>query len=473
MAPRLLARVDGRGESSAPFSAWREAVEARLSALTPEADGTRRPARRLRRYALLAPGKRLRPLLTMAASAQFGGDPLGALDPACAFEMVHAASLVLDDLPCMDDAALRRGRPAAHLAFGPGRGHPRRHRPAEPRLRRDRRQHVHGARIAQRPGRAAGRRGRFRRPDRRADPRPARAGAGDSVRRPGAVEPPEDGRAVRPGGERARCAERDASAAEAASTSAPARRAFQSRRPARPRRGARRGKDVGRTATSHFRHLLAATARGGARREIAARAAARPHGPGPGRSRLRGLPDAGSRPETPRSATRLYSPMARSLQRPIVVASFVADGGARLGRCTDTFMHGGAGAWHAPTTSRAPAGFETNDLYAVVFSALALGLLWFSSQDGYHPLYFVAWGRASTARPTSSLQDVMVHGRLPAALDAQARATSSGSCRRTAAPRHPRGARARSPTLPLRSAGARAEGAAASARPAGPARPPS
>ena len=102
----------------APLIPWRQAVDRRLSELAPEQTGPAAALADCARYALLAPGKRLRPLLTLAASAQFGADPLCALDTACAFEMVHAASLILDDLPCMDDAALRRGRPTAHLAYG-------------------------------------------------------------------------------------------------------------------------------------------------------------------------------------------------------------------------------------------------------------------------------------------------------------------------------------------------------------------
>ncbi len=70
------------------------------------------------RHSLLAPGKRVRPLLTMLAAAEFGADPLVALDAGCAVEMVHTASLVLDDLPCMDDAGMRRGVPSTHAAFG-------------------------------------------------------------------------------------------------------------------------------------------------------------------------------------------------------------------------------------------------------------------------------------------------------------------------------------------------------------------
>jgi len=104
-------------EAGLPLSAWRDAVDRRLGELVP-AGGPSDPLTGCGRYALLAPGKRLRPILSLAACGQFGGDALQALDTACAFEMVHAASLILDDLPCMDDAALRRGRPTAHLAYG-------------------------------------------------------------------------------------------------------------------------------------------------------------------------------------------------------------------------------------------------------------------------------------------------------------------------------------------------------------------
>jgi geranylgeranyl diphosphate synthase type II len=63
-------------------------------------------------------GKRIRPTLAMLSAAHFGGRELDALDFGCALEMVHTASLILDDLPCMDDAAMRRGAPALHRRFG-------------------------------------------------------------------------------------------------------------------------------------------------------------------------------------------------------------------------------------------------------------------------------------------------------------------------------------------------------------------
>jgi geranylgeranyl diphosphate synthase type II len=70
------------------------------------------------RYGLLAPGKRLRPMLVLLAAEACGGDTDAVLPAACAVEMIHAYSLVHDDLPAMDDDDLRRGRPTCHKAFG-------------------------------------------------------------------------------------------------------------------------------------------------------------------------------------------------------------------------------------------------------------------------------------------------------------------------------------------------------------------
>jgi geranylgeranyl diphosphate synthase type II len=70
------------------------------------------------RYALLAPGKRLRPQLVLMAAEACGGKVEAALPAACAVEMIHAYSLVHDDLPAMDDDDLRRGRPTCHKVFG-------------------------------------------------------------------------------------------------------------------------------------------------------------------------------------------------------------------------------------------------------------------------------------------------------------------------------------------------------------------
>jgi farnesyl diphosphate synthase len=70
------------------------------------------------RYAVLDGGKRLRPLLVLAAANAVRGERAAALRAACAVELIHAYSLVHDDLPCMDDDVLRRGKPTVHVRFG-------------------------------------------------------------------------------------------------------------------------------------------------------------------------------------------------------------------------------------------------------------------------------------------------------------------------------------------------------------------
>src|SRR5919202_1857223 len=70
------------------------------------------------RHAALGGGKRLRPLLTIAASRLFAIDRQRALRVGCEIEAIHVYSLIHDDLPCMDDADLRRGKLAVHKAFG-------------------------------------------------------------------------------------------------------------------------------------------------------------------------------------------------------------------------------------------------------------------------------------------------------------------------------------------------------------------
>ncbi len=69
-------------------------------------------------YSLLAGGKRLRPILTIEACRLCGGTAEAALPFACAIEMVHTYSLIHDDLPCMDNDELRRGKPTSHMVYG-------------------------------------------------------------------------------------------------------------------------------------------------------------------------------------------------------------------------------------------------------------------------------------------------------------------------------------------------------------------
>ena len=93
-------------------------VDRRLPALLPAPDERPEVVHRAMHYALTGPGKRVRPVLTLLVADLFGQRSDAVLDLAAAVEMIHACSLILDDLPAMDDAKLRRGRPTVHLEFG-------------------------------------------------------------------------------------------------------------------------------------------------------------------------------------------------------------------------------------------------------------------------------------------------------------------------------------------------------------------
>jgi geranylgeranyl diphosphate synthase type II len=96
----------------------RAEVEKRLEqALRPEA-GVPQSLREAMRYSLLAPGKRLRPILAVMAAEACGGPEADPWPAAVAVEMIHAYSLIHDDLPAMDDDDLRRGQPTCHKEFG-------------------------------------------------------------------------------------------------------------------------------------------------------------------------------------------------------------------------------------------------------------------------------------------------------------------------------------------------------------------
>jgi geranylgeranyl diphosphate synthase type II len=96
----------------------RERVNERLGELVPPGDAPPEQLHRAIRYSLVAPGKRIRPLMTLLTATRLGAEAESALDPACAIEMVHTASLIVDDMPFMDDAEMRRGRRANHRVFG-------------------------------------------------------------------------------------------------------------------------------------------------------------------------------------------------------------------------------------------------------------------------------------------------------------------------------------------------------------------
>ncbi len=99
---------------------WRARVEATLDAVLPLADASPRRLHAAMRHAALASGKRMRPLLVYATGIAFGADERALDAPAGAVELIHAYSLVHDDLPSMDDDALRRGQPTVHVAFDEG-----------------------------------------------------------------------------------------------------------------------------------------------------------------------------------------------------------------------------------------------------------------------------------------------------------------------------------------------------------------
>lgn len=116
------------GISEADLAGAREAIDAELAAfLEEELRDAPPPVSAALRHAVLAPGKRIRPLLLVASYRAAGGDSRSGASPrpapaiallGCSVELVHAYSLIHDDLPCMDDDFLRRGRPTLHVEFG-------------------------------------------------------------------------------------------------------------------------------------------------------------------------------------------------------------------------------------------------------------------------------------------------------------------------------------------------------------------
>ena len=110
--------ADGVPAATGTLDAWRVRVDAAIARVLPAVDATPRALHAAMRHAALDGGKRMRPLLVYAAGTAFGAgeDVLDA--PAVAVELVHAYSLAHDDLPAMDDDALRRGKPTVHVAYG-------------------------------------------------------------------------------------------------------------------------------------------------------------------------------------------------------------------------------------------------------------------------------------------------------------------------------------------------------------------
>jgi geranylgeranyl diphosphate synthase type II len=107
-----------RASGTIDFDRLRPRIDAALERSVQFGDGCPAHLSEAIRYALLAPGKRLRPQLVLMAAEACGGTVDDALPAAAAVEMIHAYSLVHDDLPAMDDDDLRRGRPTCHKAYG-------------------------------------------------------------------------------------------------------------------------------------------------------------------------------------------------------------------------------------------------------------------------------------------------------------------------------------------------------------------
>ena len=98
-------------------AAWRERLDAALDRALPAVTESPQRLHAAMRHAVLDGGKRMRPLLVYATGTAFGCDEATLDAPAAAVELIHAYSLVHDDLPSMDDDALRRGKPTVHVAF--------------------------------------------------------------------------------------------------------------------------------------------------------------------------------------------------------------------------------------------------------------------------------------------------------------------------------------------------------------------
>ena len=121
MTSRKAIRSQGVDGLSAYLKKQRNLIERALSKAIPASSVRPATIHAAMRYSLMAGGKRLRPILTLAAAEACGAKNLTTILPAaCAVELIHTYSLIHDDLPCMDDDDLRRGRPTSHKVYGEG-----------------------------------------------------------------------------------------------------------------------------------------------------------------------------------------------------------------------------------------------------------------------------------------------------------------------------------------------------------------
>ena len=121
-AQAMASALTETGSGGFDLSAWMDRqlalVELALGDWVAPAGSTPASLAEPMRYAVLDGGKRLRPLLVLAASQAVSGHDGAALRAACAVELIHAYSLVHDDMPCMDNDVLRRGKPTVHVRYG-------------------------------------------------------------------------------------------------------------------------------------------------------------------------------------------------------------------------------------------------------------------------------------------------------------------------------------------------------------------
>src|SRR2546426_358909 len=116
--PGPTMRPERTPDREATLEGLRAEVEAALDQALPSEAKWPATIHRAVRYSLFAGGKRIRPVLVLAAGDAVGGDPAETMPLACAVEMIHTYSLIHDDLPAMDNDDLRRGKPTSHKVFG-------------------------------------------------------------------------------------------------------------------------------------------------------------------------------------------------------------------------------------------------------------------------------------------------------------------------------------------------------------------
>src|SRR5579862_6990859 len=116
-APAAMGSVPAHDAFNETLKGWQARMERALSARLPSAETEPKRLHAAMRYSVLGSGKRVRPALLFATAATIGLSEEQVEGAACAVELIHAYSLVHDDLPAMDDDDLRRGRPTCHRAF--------------------------------------------------------------------------------------------------------------------------------------------------------------------------------------------------------------------------------------------------------------------------------------------------------------------------------------------------------------------